>query len=587
MSKKSKKPETKGASRAYFRLMSLVKRYWQMALLGVIATVLVSVVDSGLTWMIKPIINKGFITQDRLFVHWLPLILIGAIVFRTLMNFASNYFVARLARSVVMTLRQMVFKHLLKLPASYYDAHSSGKLLSIIIYNIDQVADASSNSLVIFLREGALLVGMLVVMFSLSWQLSLILLIITPLLLFIVKVCSRRLRRLSHSVQSAMGDVTQVAEEGIEGYRVIRMNGTQDYEDKKFVAATRYNRHRQLKIVVTNSLNNGLIQLIVAVPAIGFIAFSTSAYAHITAGGFAAMITALFALMRPIRQLGKFNAQIQKGIAGAESVFDLLDKAGEKDKGTVEIERALAGKIDFKNVTFCYPGVEKPALEDLNFQVAPGETVALVGKSGAGKSTIMQLIPRFYLLNSGAISIDEVDVNDYNLAQLREQISFVSQKSILFNGTIEDNIAYGDLDATRDTVIKAAKAAHVMEFVEKMPAGLDTLVGDDGVLLSGGQRQRIAIARALIKNAPILLLDEATSALDTHSERHIQEALEALTADRTTLVIAHRLSTIEKADRIIVVDQGRIIEAGDHATLLAKGDAYAKLYKMQFGMGQD
>ena len=582
MSKKSKDlPQS--ASRAYFRLMGIVKRYWSVAVLGVVATVMVSVVDSGLTWLIKPIINKGFITQEHTFIHWLPLILIGAVVFRTIANFASNYFVARLARSVVMNLRQMVFKHLLKLPAEYYDARSSGKILSIIIYNIDQVADASSNSLVIFLREGALLIGMLVVMFSLSWELSLILLIITPLLLFIVKICSRRLRKLSHSVQSAMGDVTQVAEEGIEGYRVIRMNGSQEHEDQKFTAATRYNRHRQLKIVVTNSLNNGLIQLIIAVPAIGFIAFSVSSFAHITAGGFAAMITALFALMRPIRQLGKFNAQIQRGIAGAESVFELLDQEVEHDDGQKTIDSRLSGKIVFDQVTFNYAGVDKPALSAINFSVNPGETVALVGKSGAGKSTIMQLIPRFYLVSEGKITIDDADINEYELSDLREQISLVSQKTILFNGTIEDNIAYGNLEASRDQIIKAAQAAHVMEFVEKMPSGLDTMVGDDGVLLSGGQRQRIAIARALIKDAPILLLDEATSALDTHSERHIQEALENLTADRTTLVVAHRLSTIEKADRIVVLDQGKIVEMGDHATLLAKGAEYAQLYKMQFG----
>lgn len=579
---KKEKPTRQQGMKAYQRLLKVASRYWFIFLIGVLGTATGSVIDALMAWYVKPIVNKGFIARDLLFIHWLPFAIVGIFLLRGVAAFISSYFITRVGRSVVMDFRQRIFDHLLKLPASYYDHQTSGKLISTIIYNVEQLAEASTDALVTMIRESVLVVGMLVVMFSISWRLSLIFLIGVPIIAVVVRLTAMRLRKLSRFVQESMGEVTHVAQETIEGYRVIRTFGGENYERNKFHKATRRNRGREMKIIVTNALGSSSVQVITSIPIAITLFLATSPSMGITAGSFASMIVAMLALIRPLRRLTKVNSKVQKGVAGAQSIFALLDHTPEKDTGTTPIDRAT-GKIDFQHVAFSYQQSDRVVLNEINFSVQPGQTVALVGRSGAGKSTIASLLPRFYDVTSGKIQIDGVNIHDYCLADLRNQFAFVSQNVTLFNDTIAANIAYGCLDeATEDAIIRAAEAAHAMEFIRELPNGLNSYVGENGVLLSGGQRQRIAIARALLKDAPILILDEATSALDTESERHIQAALEGLMRDRTTLVIAHRLSTIENADHIVVLRDGCVMEQGTHRELLSNDGPYARLHAMQF-----
>lgn len=568
--------------KTYRRLLRFTQQYWASFVLGVVGTMVLSLVDAGFTWLIKPIINEGFINRNATFIKWLPLLIILIFVLRGMAGFVSNYFINRVARNVVMDFRRLIFAKLIRLPAKFYDQHSSGHLLSTIIYNVEQVAQASSEALLTCLREVSLLVGLIVVMFLVSWKLSLLFLIISPFIAWVVKWSSSRLRRLSSTVQESVGDVTHVADEGISAYKVIRLYGGQGYETKKFHKATKQNQQRELKIVITNSVGTALVQMLVAVPIAITLFFATNPALHVTAGSFAAIVAAMIALLRPMRRLTLVNSDIQKGVAGAESIFAILDEDVEKDFGQHQVSR-VRGEIVYQDVLFKYASSSKTVLSDISFTVKPGEMIAIVGRSGSGKSTLINLLPRFYDVNSGFISIDGVNINDYSLDCLRHQFTFVSQNTRLFDDTIANNIAYGYSDhIDQQAIVKAADAANAMEFIRQLPDGLDTVVGEDGVLLSGGQCQRIAIARALLKDAPILVLDEATSALDSHAEQHIQQALEQLGRQRTTLVIAHRLSTIENADRVIVMDEGRIIESGTHASLMAKNGAYAELYEMQF-----
>ena len=566
----------------YKRLLFFAKPYWILFVLGAIATVIVSGTDAAFTGLIKPIIDHAFIGRDRQFIHWLPILIFGIFIVRGAAGFVSSYCISRVARTVVRDLRRLIFSRLMQLPATFYDRNSSGYILSTIIYNVEQVAQACSDALMTMIRESSLAIGLIVVMFWVSWQLSLLFIIITPFIMWVVKWSSVRMRRLSTNVQQSVGDVTHVAGEGIDGYRVVRLYGGQEYENTKFNQATKNNLQRELKIVVTNGVGTATMQLLLAIPIATILLIATNPAMHISAGSFAAIVTAMISLLRPVRRMSMVNTEIQKGVAAAESIFKMADEDVEKDTGTRTLSR-VKGDINFQNVCFEYNTSTRSILKNINFTVKAGQTVAIVGKSCGGKSTLVNLIPRFYEINSGEITIDGVNTNVYRLEDLRKQFAFVSQDTTLFDDTVANNIAYGSIaPVDREKIARAAEAAHATEFISQLPGGFDAKIGEDGVLLSGGQRQRIAIARALLKDAPILILDEATASLDVHAERHIQAALEDLMKDRTVLVIAHRLSTVENADCIIVMDDGEIVETGTHASLLEKEGVYAALYRAQF-----
>lgn len=565
----------------YQRLLQYAKRYWVAFLIGIIGTILLSAADAGFAWVLKPILDKGFIAKDTLFIKWLPLGIVIAFILRGVAGFMSNYFMTSAGRNVVMRFRQDIFAHLLKLPAPFYDNTSSGQLLSTLLYNVEQVAKASTDALVTIVQESFLITGLLGVMILTSWQLSLLFLIATPLIATIARRSSKRMRQLSKNVQNSMGGVTHVAEEAIEGYKVIRMFGGETYETNKFNILSEKNRSRELKVIATNTLASSGVQLVAGSVIACIIYLATSHYTSITPGAFMSMIASMLALLKPMRNLTTVNSTIQKGIAAAESIFALLDQPAEKDVGNCSLQR-VKGRIVYENVSFAYQA-EKRVLSNISFVAEPGQTIALVGRSGSGKSTLINLLPRFYDGYTGKILMDDMDIHEIKLSDLRNQFALVSQHVTLFNDTIANNIAYGRLSKVSDAeIIEATKAAHAYDFIQELPQGLQTLVGENGVLLSGGQRQRLAIARALLKDAPILVLDEATSALDTEAERHIQAALEELMQHRTTLVIAHRLSTVERADKILVMDAGQIVETGNHQELLALNGYYAKLYRMQF-----
>lgn len=565
----------------YKRLLRYAWRFWPAIVLGILGTVILSGADAGFTWVIKPILDKGFIAKDKAFIRWLPLGIILAFIVRGAAGFMSNYYMGSAARSVVMRFRQDMFAHLLKMPANYYDNNSSGQLLSALVYNVEQVAKASTDAIVTVVQESCFITGLIVVMILTSWKLSLLFIVTTPVIAVIARRSSKRMRSLSKGLQNTMGEITHIAEESIEGYKVIRIFGGEKYESSKFNEATEKNRFREIKVIATNTLASGGVQLVAGAVIAFTLYLATMHTSQISAGGFTSMIAAMLALLKPMRNLTTVNSTIQKGIAGAESIFHLLDQPAENDTGQLTLTRAR-GAIEYHEISFAYHA-DKPVLQQINFVAEPGQTIALVGRSGSGKTTLVNLLPRFYDGYQGEILIDGVDTREYRLSELRNQFAIVSQHVTLFNDTIAHNIAYGRLsEVTEAEIIQAAKAAHAMEFIEQLPQGINTLVGENGVLLSGGQRQRLAIARALLKNAPILILDEATSALDTEAERHIQAALDELMHNRTTLVIAHRLSTIENADKILVLDAGKIVEAGKHAELLEKNGYYAKLYRMQF-----
>ncbi len=566
----------------YQRLLCMIKPYWMMLCFGMLATILGSFIDAAFIWLIDPIVNKGLVSRDLWFIRIIPLLVIGIFILRGVTNFISNYYISRAARYIVMDLRQKFFRHLLRLPARFYDHHSSGSLLSTIIYNVEQVASASSEALIISLRDASLLCGLLIVMFMTSWLLTLFFFMIGPLIFFVMKYCSQRLRQLSVLVQKSVSDVTHRVSEALEAYRVIRLGGGQSYEDQKFCEATKCNQQHELKVVMTSTVSSALVQLLMSIPIAILLFFSTHPMFGFSVGSFAAFISALVMILRPMRRLTMVNTYIQKGIAGAESIFQILDEPVERDPGQ-RASRRVAGLITYEGVSFTYAHTTRSVLDHIGFSIQPGQTVALVGRSGSGKSTLASLLPRFYDPSCGRIAIDGIDIQDFPLANLRDQIAMVSQDVKLFNDTIANNISYGYTGAyAEEKLMAAAEAAQLMEFIAELPDGLHTRIGENGVLLSGGQGQRIAIARALFKNAPILILDEPTAALDQQTEYHIQAAIHALIGTRTTLVIAHRLSTIENADHILVLEGGRIVEQGTHQALLQDNQIYAELYQNQF-----
>jgi subfamily B ATP-binding cassette protein MsbA len=513
---------------------------------------------------------------------FLALAVLGIFLLRGVGAFIGNYCIAYVGREVIHTLRTDVFEHLLKLPSHYYTRHSSGELLAKLTYNVEQVTGAVTNALKTLFREGLTVIGLLGYMLYLNWKLTLIFIAAGPLIALVVSVAAKRMRQLSRHIQQSVGDITESASESIKGYQVVRIFGGEEAEKERFQQVSLKNKRQFMKLVVTQSLNTPVIQLLVALAlsALLFLAMHPDVMGTLTTGGFVAFLTAAGMITKPLRQLTNVISIVQKGVAAAESLFEVLDEPAELDTGTRLVEQV--GDIEFRNLSFTYPQTDIPILKDVSLVLPKGKAVALVGRSGSGKSTLASLLPRFNDGWTGELLLNNIPLQEFRLDSLRKQIALVNQNVVLFNGTIAENIAYGSMmDASDEAILAAAEAAHVNEFVDNMPDGLHTLVGEDGVMLSGGQRQRIAIARAILKDAPILILDEATSALDTESERHIQEALEEVMKGRTTLVIAHRLSTIEKADIIVVMENGRIVEQGSHSELLKQQGAYSKFHILQ------
>ncbi|RDI48736.1 lipid A export permease/ATP-binding protein MsbA [Aquicella lusitana] len=586
MAKAKLKSQPKQVANAYLiykRLLAYVRRYWLALVVAGAASMFYSGIDAWFVYFLKPLLNQGLVARDHHFLSWAPILVMVVFMMRGVMSFFSNYYIASASRGVIMNLRQDLFAHLQRLPARFYDHTTSGQVLSVILYGVDQVANASADVLTTAIQASFLIIGLIIVMLTISWKLTLLYFVMLPMVMAIMRFSSVRIRRLSLSIQDSIAELSHRAEENIEGYKVVRAFEGQEYEAEQFNKATRVNRQREMKVVVTRSVSVSAVQFITAA-ALAFtlyIATLDIADSLLSPGGFVAMIAAMLALLKPMKDLAFVQNKLYRGLAGAQKVFELMDQKPEEDTGTRTLTRAK-GKIQFSHVHFTYDD-NKKVLHDISLTIEPGQVIALVGRSGSGKSTLVSLLPRFYNNYTGDIYLDDVSVRDYQLKDLRRQFALVSQHVTLFHDTIANNIAYGRFDKVSEAeIISAARASHAMEFIERLPNGLNTLIGENGVLLSGGQRQRLAIARAILKDAPILILDEATSALDTESERYIQAALEELMKSRTTLVIAHRLSTIEHADKIIVMEEGKVMEVGHHNELLAHDGHYAKLYRMQF-----
>ena len=570
----------------YRRLLAYVKPLQHLLWFSVVGFILygsASVFFAELFGAAVDAIGSGsaMVPDQRLAI---PLTLMGLVVMRGAGGFVGSYCMASLAFRIIHRLRCEVLARLVRLPVPFYDRNSGGHLISTVTFNVAQISAAVSDAIAILLREGATIIGLVAYLLYLNWKLTLIFVAITPFISAVVVYASFKFRKHSKRIQLSMGDVTQILGETLKGLKVLRIFGAERQVAAHFDATSERNTRQNLKLALTAAISAPILQVLVA-SALAFLlwlAMTPEVMAGQSSGDFVKYIIAAGLLLKPVRQTSKVNADIQKGLAAAASIFSLLDTPDEEDRGRHAVER-VQGKIEFRNLSFAYHDEAEPVLRDIQLLCQPGQTVAIVGQSGSGKSTLVNLLPRFYELTLGQILIDDVPHTEYTLASLRHQIALVSQHVVLFNGSIRDNIAYGELAGASDEAIQRALAdANAHEFVSELPQGLDTVVGDDGVLLSGGQRQRLAIARALLKDAPILVLDEATSALDSASERYIQAALERLMQGRTTLVIAHRLSTIEKADNIVVLDKGRIVESGSHQQLLAKDGAYAALHRMQF-----
>jgi len=568
------------------------RRLWPMITpfkAGLIAAAIALVVnaagDTLMLSLLKPLLDDGFGKTDRSILMWMPLVVIGLMLVRGVSGYVSSYCISWVSGKVVMQMRRRLFGHMMRMPVSFFDQQSTGTLLSRITYDSEQVASSSSSALVTVVREGASIIGLFIMMFYYSWQLSVILVVIAPIVSIVIRVVSKRFRNISKNMQNTMGQVTTSAEQMLKGHKEVLIFGGQAIETERFDKVSNHMRRQGMRLVSASSISDPIIQLIASL-ALAFVLYAASfpsVMETLTAGTITVVFSSMIALMRPLKSLTNVNAQFQRGMAACQTLFSILDMEQEKDEGSRTIERAK-GDIEFKHVTFSYGSSEKPALKDISFDIPAGKTVALVGRSGSGKSTIANLMTRFYDIQQGEILLDGHDLREYTLSSLRDQVALVSQNVHLYNDTIANNIAYARTEKySREDVIKAATMAHAMDFINKMENGIDTIIGENGVLLSGGQRQRIAIARALLRDSPVLILDEATSALDTESERAIQSALDELQKNRTSLVIAHRLSTIEKADQILVIEDGKVVERGAHDELIALHGAYAQLHRMQFG----
>lgn len=566
------------------RLLGYLKPYRAAFALSIVGMLGYAAVDTFFFSQIERLIDDGLTNQNTKILIYGAIFVPVVFIARGLFNFIASYFLNWVGFRVVTTLRQQLFDHMMRLPVSFHDQHSTGDLISKITYTTQQVAEASSRALLVLIREGAFVLGLLGLMFYHSWQLSLVFLLVGPLIAKVVRVVSRRFRMVSSRIQTAMGSVTTTAEQMINGHKVVVMYEGQERESKRFSEINNVTRNQNMKLVNAQTVSTSVIQLIASfsLSMVLVLASYPEMLAQLSAGAFTTLLTAMIMLLRPLKQLTSVNSDFQRGIAAATSIFEVLDQPAETDGGTVQVER-VQGDIAFADVLFKYPQADSPALDHVSFGVAAGKTLALVGRSGSGKSTISSLLTRFYQPQAGQITIDGVDIYDYQLQSLRRQFALVSQHVTLFNDTIAANICYGAPGPIApERLREVAEQAYVTEFTDNLPRGLDTMVGENGVMLSGGQRQRIAIARALLRDAPILILDEATSALDTESERHIQKALSRLQQNRTSIVIAHRLSTIERADEILVLEDGKVLERGTHKALLEQRGAYYQLHRLQF-----
>ncbi|MDE9480910.1 lipid A ABC transporter ATP-binding protein/permease MsbA [Xenorhabdus bovienii] len=567
------------------RLWPLITPFKLGLAVAAIALVINAAGDTLMLSLLKPLLDEGFGKADMSVLEWMPLVVIGLMLLRGISGFISSYCISWVSGKVVMQVRRRLFTHMMGMPVSFFDQQSTGTLLSRITYDSEQVASSSSGALVTVVREGASIIGLFILMFYYSWELSLILIVIAPIVALVIRLVSVRFRNISKNMQNSMGMVTTSAEQMLKGHKEVLIFGGQKIETKRFNKVSNHMRQQGMKMVSASSISDPIIQLIASF-ALAFVLYAASfpeIMGALTAGKITVVFSSMIALMRPLKSLTNVNAQFQRGMAACQTLFAILDMEQEKDEGKLELKKAK-GDLEFRNVTFCYPTKDHPALKSISMTIPKGKTVALVGRSGSGKSTIANLLTRFYDINEGGIMLDGHDLREYSLSSLRSQIALVSQNVHLFNDTVANNIAYASEGKfSREEIERAAEMAYAMDFIKKLDLGLDTMIGENGVLLSGGQRQRIAIARALLRDSPILILDEATSALDTESERAIQAALDELQKNRTSLVIAHRLSTIENADEIIVVEDGFIVEKGNHSVLLEKDGAYAQLHRMQFG----
>ena len=573
----------------YRRLWRYATPYWVIGSAAIVAMATAAGVEATLIILLKPLTDQTLVEHNLETARWMPWAFIGIFIVRGLAGYTSEYSLGWIGRGVISSLRRDVFQKFLTLPTRFFETQATGPLLARMTYNVEMVAEASANVVTVMVRDLLTVVACIGVMLWHSIRLTAFVAIVVPLIAITVRVLSGAFRRYSGRIQDSIGDVTRVSEEVLMGNRIVKVFGGHEYERNRIAEADGKNRKQNMKLINARALGVAVTQVLFAFGIAGviYVAGKEAAMGSLSPGTFISFIGAMILMLQPLRRLTNLNASLQRGITAADSLFSIMDEPDEVDSGTFRKDR-VDGTVEFKNVNFSYGGRNAPVLRDLSVRIEAGTSLAIVGHSGSGKSTLVSLLPRFYDVESGTILLDDRPVEEYTLENLRDNISLVTQDVVLFNDTIANNLAYGQLrQCSRADLLRAAEAAHVIEFVKEMPDGLETMVGDRGVLLSGGQRQRIAIGRALLKDAPVLILDEATSSLDTKSERHIQDALKHLMKNRTTLVIAHRLSTVEGADRIIVLDKGSIVESGTHRELIAHDGLYADLYRMQFSDEQN